>query len=35
MRVRILDPERALVGSDDQGTWVWDFVPFPTRPAPG
>ena len=29
MRVRILDPERALVSSDDQGTWVWAFVLVP------
>jgi hypothetical protein len=29
MRVRILDPERALVSSDDQGKWVWAFVLVP------
>ena len=26
MRVRILQPEHALVSSDDQGKWVWAFV---------
>lgn len=29
MRVRVLDPERALVTASDDGTWVWGFYLFP------
>jgi hypothetical protein len=29
MRVRVLDPERALVTASEDGTWVWGFYLFP------
>jgi hypothetical protein len=29
MRVRVLDPERALVTASDDGTWAWGFYLFP------
>jgi hypothetical protein len=31
MRVRVLDPERALVTSRDDGRWVWGFYLFPVE----
>ena len=30
MRVRVLDPERAIVTASDDGTWAWGFYLFPT-----
>jgi hypothetical protein len=29
MRVRVLDPERALVTASDDGRWAWGFYLFP------
>jgi hypothetical protein len=29
MRVRVLDPERALVTASEDGTWAWGFYLFP------